>query len=221
MKRSFSRRGIFLGGGQRLAVLVVLSAMACRGSAKEDSPPRFTVTPSPTARTSQQALRPEAPRAQVLEHGVFEAVRPGRIAKHEASSTGQWIRGAVLRHVERTDSIPARLGTIFGLQFRISGLDPELRRVRVWRVLRHPPFHTPDGAVVSKADYPLVLAVVGGVATGVTGYAFNEEYERVEGTWSFELWYEGEPLLQQRFVTHRPGSAPAPVTAPASAPPRL
>jgi hypothetical protein len=35
-------------------------------------------------------------------------------------------------------------------------------------------------------------------------YAFNEDYEMVEGEWTFQIWYGDEMLIEQTFETYWP-----------------
>lgn len=147
-------------------------------------------------------------RAQILTRGLFESVRRGSVSAHPASSTEKWIRGATLRHTQSATQITAELGQHFGFQYRISGIDPKLRRVRLRRVLKHPVMQRPDGTSVRGSDYSLVLPVHSGVAIDITGYAFNEPYELVAGTWVFQLWQEDTLLLEERFESTKPATTP-------------
>ncbi|MHB1239745.1 MAG: hypothetical protein ACYC18_04500 [Gammaproteobacteria bacterium] len=43
-----------------------------------------------------------------------------------------------------------------------------------------------------------------GEVFALDGYALNEDYERVEDVWTFNIWYAGRRLVEQKFTTYRP-----------------
>jgi len=40
--------------------------------------------------------------------------------------------------------------------------------------------------------------------TALDAYALSEDYELVEGDWTFQLWYQGQLLIEQKFTTYWP-----------------
>jgi uncharacterized protein VirK/YbjX len=38
-------------------------------------------------------------------------------------------------------------------------------------------------------------------------YGFHEDYEMVEGDWTFQIWHKDNKLVEQTFTTYRPENA--------------
>ena len=62
--------------------------------------------------------------------------------------------------------------------------------VKLRRVLKHPEFNFPDGKVSNGSDFTINKKLERGEVFAYDAYAFNEDYEMVEGEWSFETWYK-------------------------------
>ncbi|MGD8841930.1 MAG: DUF3859 domain-containing protein [Gammaproteobacteria bacterium] len=39
---------------------------------------------------------------------------------------------------------------------------------------------------------------------GFDAYAFDEDYQMVEGEWIFQIWYGDKMPVEQRFTAYRP-----------------
>jgi hypothetical protein len=48
---------------------------------------------------------------------------------------------------------------------------------------------------------------------GFDGYGFNEDYELVEGDWTFQIWYQDKKLIERKFVSYRPDPEKVSATA--------
>lgn len=99
-------------------------------------------------------------------------------------------------------------------QFRLSHL-PGKGKIKLRRVLKHPPFHLPDGRVTTGSDFLIIRKMERGEVFGYYAYALNEDYEMVEGEWVFQIWYKGKRLVEQKFTTYIPSKEElAKLTAP-------
>ena len=154
-----------------------------------------------------QAVVDSAPpelRAQVFQFGIYTARKKGRITDSSQTNTGKVVRKPELEHASMTDRIPLEKDVYFGLQYRLWNLPTEVTVKRVMdlrSVLIHPEMTLPDGSTSTGWDRPVRGIVKSQQVLGFDGYAFNEDYELVEGDWIFQVWYKDRKLVERKFVT--------------------
>jgi uncharacterized protein DUF3859 len=106
--------------------------------------------------------------------------------------------------VSESTDIDGKVGTQFGIEFRIDGTPPG-NAVTLYLVLNFPPqglrnpntgntFHT------AKIAFPNVK--IG--ALTVIGYGFDNQWEIVPGTWTEQIWYKSEMLAERTFTVNKP-----------------
>lgn len=144
-----------------------------------------------------------APSGQITKYGVWELVKEGKLRDVPGTTTGKAIEKPTIRIVQQTDRIPMILNTYFAYQYRISNL-PDNLRAKFRRVLIHPEMTLPDGTTSTGSDFMIPGKVERNEVFGNDGYALTEEYELVEGIWTFQIWYEGEMMTEQNFTIFRP-----------------
>jgi hypothetical protein len=62
----------------------------------------------------------------------------------------------------------------------------------------------PDGSKSTGWDRSFKGKVETQQVIGFDGYAFNEDYELVEGDWIFQIWYNDQKLVERKFYTVPP-----------------
>ena len=147
------------------------------------------------------------PSGRVIEYGIYNAQRKGRIRDDIASSTGKVISQAVLELAEQTNRIPLVKDTYFAYRYRILDLPKDVAKrpvVELRKVLLHPEMTLPDGSTTTGADSTFKGRTSAGQVIGFDGYAFNEDYELVEGDWAFQIWYGDKMMVEQTFTTYWP-----------------
>ena len=155
--------------------------------------------------TPQAAV--EGPRAHVFQFGLYEASRKGQVKESPGTNTGKIVRKPKLEHLSMTDRVPLVRDTYFGYQYRVFKLPPEVAVrpfVELRKVLIHPQMTLPDGSTTRGWDRRFKGRIEVGQIMGFDGYAFNEDYELVEGDWIFQIWYEDRKLIEQKFTAFRP-----------------
>lgn len=166
------------------------------------------------ANTAAQAAAPAQvagdndPRAQVFQFGIYKATQKGQIVDSSATDTGKVVRKPVLEHVSMTNRIPLVKDTYFGFQYRLWNLPPEVMIKPVMdlrKVLIHPEMTLPDGSKTTGWDQTFKGKVKSQQVIGFDGYAFNEDYELVEGDWIFQVWYKDKKLIERKFVSYHSG----------------
>lgn len=138
-------------------------------------------------------------------YGLFRQRIKGRVVTDPNASTGKLIRGTTLEFIgDNTDRIPLRKGTRFGYRYWLK-LPPDQSNPSLNRVLIHPAMTLPDGTMVSRSERTIKKHATHGIVTAIDAYALNEDYELVEGEWIFQLWYNEQILVEQKFFAFTPG----------------
>jgi hypothetical protein len=151
---------------------------------------------------SLAAQPPRVDRVEIVAAGLFKSKVASKVAS-PGSASGTRAEIAREKLLRRTTDIPARLGAEFGLRFRIVGA-PKGAKVPVKIVTIYPG----EGLRNPKADKPTqreelnVDRSIGRVL--YESYHFDHDWELVPGTWSFEIWYEGRKLAEQKFNVTKP-----------------
>jgi hypothetical protein len=143
------------------------------------------------------------PSGRILQYGVYTLLRGGEIINSSKTSTGKSVSKPVITRDRQTERIPLIRDKYMAYQYRLSDL-PDTRFAKLRRVLIHPPFTLPDGSVTTGSDYTITQKVDRNEVFAFDAYALNEDYEMVEGEWVFQIWFQDDMLVEQRFFTYRP-----------------
>jgi len=111
-------------------------------------------------------------------------------------------------HITTTRTVPARIGLHFGLRYRVTGPAAGarvlLRKGVVYpRVMTRPAPERPVSMVSSQLEFP-----VG--ATSYTDYAFEQPWEQVPGTWTFQFFESERKLAEFSFTVVEDDGGPLP-----------
>ncbi len=121
---------------------------------------------------------------------------------------------------ETTNRIPMVKDTYFAYRYRILDLPKEEAKkpvVELRKVLIHPVMTLSDGSKSTGWDRTSKGRTSAGQVVAFDGYVFNEDYELVEGDWTFQIWFGGQKLVEQKFTTYQPEKLDAEVKADAPA----
>ncbi len=160
-----------------------------------------------TAAANRAAIAVKAPRGHVFEHGIYSAQRKGRVLGNLTTNTGKVVRRPVLEISETTNRIPMVRDTYFAYRYRIVDLPKEEAKkpmVELRKVLVHPPMILPDGSTSTGWDRIFRNRTSAGQVIAFDGYVFSEDYELVEGDWTFQIWFRDQMLVEQKFTVYQP-----------------
>jgi hypothetical protein len=143
------------------------------------------------------------PYGKTTKYGLFHERGRGVVQDNATTSTGKIIRGATLEFAENTDRIPLHKGVHFGYRYWLK-FAPEQARPEFKRVLTHPEMTLPDGSKVIRSERVISKKATHGIVTAIDAYALSEDYELVEGEWTFQLWHGDKMLAEQNFTTFWP-----------------
>lgn len=133
----------------------------------------------------------------IVEYGTYTAQLLDRVPRRDDPSG---FANTLTNHklVERTYRICARLGVRFGVTIRVEG-KPDGGPVMLEIVNNYPaPGIVNDkGAAFKKTRFPWHAAI--GQPTAIV-FTFDETWEMVPGTWSYDIEYKGRRLGERAFT---------------------
>lgn len=102
--------------------------------------------------------------------------------------------------VERTTTVPAEVGTRFGVGFLLKGapVDQSVQYQVVWRFPAGG-MRSPDGRTWFEHRSPSYSCPVGKDSPCLAGYPLQNAWELAPGKWTLEVWVEGRRLVEQSF----------------------
>ena len=151
---------------------------------------------------SLAAQKARVDRIEVVSAGLFKSKIARKVAS-PGSATGTRKVVASETLLRRTTEIKARLGDEFGFRYRIVGA-PKRAKVPVKIVtiypgegLRNPKADKPTQREELNEDRPIGRVLY-------ESYHFDHDWEMVPGVWTFEIWYDGKKLAEQKFTVTKP-----------------
>ncbi|UVM57654.1 DUF3859 domain-containing protein [Pseudomonas sp. B21-012] len=124
-----------------------------------------------------------------VEYGLFET-------RHQNFQPGERVLRQSNQTIQQTDEIPARLGSKFGMRYRLEGKVAEDTPLTLLYLT--PGVRTPDGKRHDK--FEVVQKLVPGAVQDVMAYEFTENHEVVPGQWHFMVFQGDRLLAEQRFT---------------------
>ncbi|WP_137973316.1 DUF3859 domain-containing protein [Pseudomonas sp. F(2018)] len=125
-----------------------------------------------------------------IEYGVFAS------ATIKDPQPGERILSRANQPIEQTEVVPARLGTKFGVRYRLSGKTEAEQPLTLMYFT--PGLVGPDGKRQDKIELQQKLVV--GAPQDVMAFEFTEHHEVVPGEWQFMVFQGDRKLLEQRFT---------------------
>lgn len=125
-----------------------------------------------------------------VEYGVFAS------APIKNPQPGERIFSRANQPMEQTEVVPARLGTKFGVRYRLLGKSESEKPLTL--LYFTPGLVGPDGKRQDKIELQQKLVV--GAPVDVMAFEFTEHYEVVPGEWHFMVFQGDRKLLEQRFT---------------------
>ena len=193
-----------------ITCLIVAVLAGCdQASNTTGKPDTAATTPDDETDTQAQAAPDvvKEPSGRVFERGIYNAQRKGRVRDEITANTGKVINKPVLELSEQTDRIPLVKDVYFAYRYRILDLPNDVAKrpaVELRKVLIHPEMTLPDGSTATGSDRTFKGRTSVGQVIGFDGYAFNEDYELVEGDWTFQIWFQDQMLVEQMFTMYWP-----------------
>jgi hypothetical protein len=139
---------------------------------------------------------------EITDTGIYKAEKTGTTATPGTPmGVTNFVSDIVL--VERTTTIPAGVGTLFGFRYTIIGeLDGAEVKLKFVNHYPAPGLRNPaSGNTFMSGEY-FMQRNLG--TKHWKGYNFENDWELVPGTWTFEIWQGDQKLAEQSFTVVKP-----------------
>ena len=157
--------------------------------------------------------------AEVIEYGLYEADRFGRIDGQDTSiGSVAVLNEETIRLVEKTTRIPAEIGKKFGIKYIFRGAPHNAYVELTIRVitpgLTRPPdpgpqLYTPQGVRLPNRQNTAMARTSEQWSSHANlnkpaydFFGFEHEWELMPGTWTFQIWYKDKILAEQSFEVY-------------------
>jgi len=128
-------------------------------------------------------------RVDIIEAGIYKVRKAGTAAARDQQL------------LEATTTVPAKVGTAFGVKFVVVGR-PAGARAKIMYLVRSPPLRNPTtGAQTERQELEWDVNV--GRLDRVA-YGIDTAWEAVPGEWALEFWHMGRKLGGQTFTLTAP-----------------
>jgi hypothetical protein len=144
-----------------------------------------------------RAQEPQVERIDIFDAGIYCAETVQKVLDPSAPG-GQRNVVTNVRLLKRTNTIPAQIGTRFGMRYILVGSPKDaFVDLRLMTRLPAPGLQEPSGRTMRANEYAYAAAI------GVNGYReYHIEYdwEILPGDWVFELWVGNRKHAEQAFT---------------------
>jgi Domain of unknown function (DUF3859) len=144
------------------------------------------------------AQQPQLDRIEIDEFGVYSANKEGQV-KAPDTAAGVVEQLDKMHLATSTRTVPAQAGTRFGFHFKVVGAPAgamvPLRMVTMF------PFPGLKNPVTGKRSIQNEYAIAQAIGTGAYGgYTMTDDWEVVPGVWTFQIWYLGKKMAEEKFT---------------------
>ncbi|ARU88750.1 DUF3859 domain-containing protein [Pseudomonas sp. M30-35] len=124
-----------------------------------------------------------------VEYGVFAT-------QYKDFKPGERVLTRSNQEIETTESVPAKLGTKFGMRYKLSGKTVDAEPLTLLYLT--PGVTSPDGQRHDK--FVVTQKMVPGAPLDTMAFEFTEHYEVVPGEWQFMVFQGDRKLAEQTFT---------------------
>lgn len=139
---------------------------------------------------------------EVVSKGIYQVTVGEPIADPNAP-TGFAAPPVTFTNSEATDTVPAAIGTEFGMEYRVVGA-PQGADVNLDIVTIYPPAGLTDPRLAEPIRESRFQRTKKIGEVEYVGYGFEDDWEMVAGTWSLQIWYAGRKLFDESFTVTEP-----------------
>jgi hypothetical protein len=146
---------------------------------------------------------PQVQRIEITDVGIYKVETSGTTVPAPNDPAGHVSIMTSAELLRKTTTVPATLGTRFGFLYTLIG-KPNGAVISLKFVDRFPPpgLRNPAaGKTQLRGEYSLQKDMG---SKNYKDYGFDEDWELVPGTWTFEIWQDDRKLAEQSFTVVKP-----------------
>ena len=137
----------------------------------------------------------------IEEYGIYNPVGTQKTISAPKTAAGHSTFGDFVK-IKTTDTIPVIKGLSFGIKWSAYGFQ-DVSKIEITHLLEHPPLTKPNGIVSNKSVETYFYKPVKGKISHSEGYSFTEDYELVEGEYTFSVIYNNIVILKKTFFASK------------------
>jgi hypothetical protein len=139
----------------------------------------------------------ELKRIDIVEYGLYTS-KIDRTESAPGAAATKINMVSNVRHTESTTTVPAQLGSQFGVRYRLVGSGTDNVKLKVvWRI-PSPGLHNPETGKTVTEDVSFWDRKIG--STNYNAYSFAHDWEIVSGIWTLEIWDGDRKMMSQGFL---------------------
>lgn len=133
----------------------------------------------------------------IVDYGIFS----GKVtsANHANKTAGKKLIHAAL--LKRTEGIPAKVGTEFGIEYVVIGTDSSKQVKLDFRMTLPTVFNPKERTSYNEFTWSKEILTN---QKNYSGYGFDHTWELVPGLWTIEIWHAGEKVAKKMFAVYEP-----------------
>jgi hypothetical protein len=150
---------------------------------------------------SNYCLAAKVTGVDIFEYGLYEVKTEGWQTR-ENVLTGRTPAKATYKFIKQTDSIPAILGTHFGIGYVPHGSPSGEKVTLTYKTIFPRGIKDPKTGKILYAS-ELSASVLVDVKS-CKAYGLTESIELIPGEWKMEIWYSGKKMAEKSFTVYVP-----------------
>src|SRR5215212_2754678 len=133
---------------------------------------------------------------EVIDYGIYQLKPTGELRKAPGTGSGKWSVTSEPRLLKKTDSIPARIGTTFGIKYKILGT-PKDDPVEILFRVRHPKILNPETGKSVSVEQCKVTVLIG--AVDYRGYTLGSGADLQPARWVLQILVNSKIVVEHEF----------------------
>jgi hypothetical protein len=144
------------------------------------------------------AQAPQADHIDIGEYGLYTTAASGEVVA-PGTTTGATTQLNNIQHLVTTRTVPAQLGVHFGFRYTVAGTPAgDSVRLHMVTIFPSPGLRQPGNPQPQlRSEYDTARAIGSQL---YRDYSFEHDWELVPGIWTFQIWYQGRMLAEQKFT---------------------
>ena len=144
------------------------------------------------------AQTPQIDHIDVVDYGIYTANTESIEALPGTAASDLAIRNDI-RHVKTTRTVPAQQGMEFGFRYVVVGAPVgTVVPLHMVTIFPSPGLRNPaTRQIKAQSEYDRSKTIG---TTSYRSYVLDNGWEVVAGIWTFQIWYQGRKLAEQKFT---------------------
>jgi len=128
---------------------------------------------------------------KIIDYGIYKT----KLIQNKSSITGNYQVRKVIHIIKSSDKIKIKKNIIFGFRYLLLG-NKKNKIIQLKLVNKYP--RLTKNNKTYNTTFVSIDRIIG--ATNFEGYILNNDFEMIQGTWIFTLFYENKKIGEKSFT---------------------